>query len=108
MHDDDGAQILKRRARYVAMALVGVGTATQATACVCLSPLSTDAGDPYLDANIDASRRDAAMTTPDTGHDAASALDASHSDGPSGDGAPSDASTSGDAAETDARDEDAP
>ncbi len=52
--DDDSKAILKRRARHVAMALAGIGTATQATACVCLNPLGTDAGDPTVDANIDA------------------------------------------------------
>ncbi len=53
--DDDTKAILKRRARYVAMALAGIGTATQATACVCLSPIEVDAGSPP-DTNVDAPR----------------------------------------------------
>lgn len=44
--DDANKQaILARRARYIAMAVAGVSTATSATACVCLSPVSRyDAG----------------------------------------------------------------
>lgn len=53
MSDEDARAILKRRARYVAMALAGVGTATQAACGPCLSP-SVDAGDPHADASIDA------------------------------------------------------
>ncbi len=53
--DDDAKAILKRRARYVAMALAGIGTATQATACVCLSP-SARIDAPPLDTNDDDAR----------------------------------------------------
>lgn len=50
--NDDTKAILARRARYVAMALAGIGTATQATACVCLDP--TVGPDADIDANRDA------------------------------------------------------
>jgi hypothetical protein len=72
MHDDDTKAILARRARFVAMALAGVGTATQATACVCLQPL--------FDANVPDVNDDARVVPADVGSDAhdedASALDA--------------------------------
>ncbi len=54
--DDDAKAILKRRARYIAMALAGFSSATQSTACMCLGPGNTDAGDPTVDASIDAER----------------------------------------------------
>jgi len=119
MHDDDddAKAILKRRARYVAMALAGVGTATQATACVCLDPAPVDARVPDsavdalyvpVDANIDAHFVDD-VPWPDTG-DVAVERDVGPSavDANDGDGASFDATTSSDASETDARDEDAP
>jgi hypothetical protein len=67
--DEDRKAILKRRARYVAMALAGMGSATQAACVPCLSPL-VDAGDPTIDgaidAGVDAARLDAvACLSPD-------------------------------------------
>ena len=54
MEDEDQKAIVARRARYIAMALAGVGTATQAAACVCLSPIQdVDAGDPTIDGGLD-------------------------------------------------------
>ncbi len=50
--DDDRRRILERRARYIAMALAGVGTATQAACGPCLSG-GVDA-DLFRDASIDA------------------------------------------------------
>jgi hypothetical protein len=86
--DDDTKAILRRRARYVALALAGVGTATQATACVCLSPV-VDSGDPYADADLDTSPPDAARAS-DVGLDAPASLDASGGlDAPPSDDAPS-------------------
>jgi hypothetical protein len=62
-NDDENKQaILARRARYIAMAVAGISTATSATACVCLSPLPGDAG---MDASP-SSPPDAALPLPDT------------------------------------------
>lgn len=57
--DENRKAILARRARYIAMALAGVSTATSATACVCLEPLH-DAGS---DTNADAPLPDAWLPT---------------------------------------------
>ena len=59
--DENRKAILARRARYIAMALAGMSTATTATACVCLAPgvdasVATDAGEP--DAGDDANDTD--------------------------------------------------
>lgn len=59
--DENQRAILARRARYIAMAVAGVSTATSATACVCLSPIENpDAG---WDANADAPLPDAWLPT---------------------------------------------
>ncbi len=69
--DDDAKAILKRRARYVAMALAGIGTATQATACICLEPPGdlVDVGFPP-DEGLDASNAEDARTPGDAAGDA--------------------------------------
>ncbi len=67
MNDDDRRRILERRARYVAMALAGVGTATQAACGPCLSP---------PDAFV---ARDASMAA-DAGVDASTSIDASEAE----------------------------
>jgi hypothetical protein len=59
--DENRSAILARRARYIAMAVAGISTATSATACACLSP-SVDVGHP-----VDAQAEDAG-----TPHDAGS------------------------------------
>jgi hypothetical protein len=41
--DRDRAAILARRKRWIGLALAGVATATQATSCACLAPV-TDSG----------------------------------------------------------------
>ena len=77
-NDDESKQaILARRARYIAMAVAGISTATSATACVCLSPLS--------DAGMDGgpgSRPDAALPLTDTrvGTATDAPTDANHED----------------------------
>jgi len=72
--DENRRAILARRARYIAMAVAGVSTATSATACVCLSPLYDAGGD----ANSDAPIPDARLPTlPDSQRPVWPATDAS-------------------------------
>lgn len=63
MTDDDRKAILERRARYVAMALAGVSTVTQAACGPCLSPpdarVDRDGGAPSEDASDTDSGEDA-------------------------------------------------
>lgn len=60
--DESRKAILARRARYIAMAVAGVSTATSATACVCLEPRQgPDAG--MRDTNADAPLPDAWLPT---------------------------------------------
>ena len=60
--DENQRAILARRARYIAMAVAGVSTATSATACVCLQPLNgPDAS--FSDTNADAPLPDAWLPT---------------------------------------------
>lgn len=61
--DENRQAILARRARYIAMAVAGVSTATTACASVCLSP-SVDVGHP-----VDVQAEDAG-TPNDAGSDA--------------------------------------
>ncbi len=66
MDDDDARAILKRRARYIAMALAGLGTATQATACVCLeATVDADVTDANIDAEEPSTRIDVGSPGPD-------------------------------------------
>jgi hypothetical protein len=84
--DTDRAAILARRRRWIALAVAGVASTTQACSCSCLAP-PWDSGRFYdggPDAGMDGGTRaptdGAADTASDTGLDAASDVGASTAD----------------------------